>query len=233
MTFEGLQTVMAGNSVNAIAAQALGISKDLIPERLRNRLNGYIRNETIPNSMIEAAPDTSESRDYTVKPIKDGTQTYLRNIVILDTLFDDPKLVKKLILNKLKTNTREESLFNLKKVNASKLDLLQSMEPMLHEIHEFLNRDDIDWVNEEIPYPYEDGAYSSPLISANLAHAPDSSVYDQALGFFYSKSYAKALQLINSNPEAFISNDTCLLRIILEEKQTTHQEYADHLAKYS
>jgi len=220
---------MAGNSINAMAAQALGISKDLIPERLRNRLNGYIRNETIPNCMIEATPDTSESRDYTVKPIKDGTQTYLRNIVILDTLFDDPKLVKKLILNKLKTNTREESLFNLKQVNAAKLDLLQSMEPMLHKIHNFLNRDDIDWVNEEIPYPYDDGAYSSPLIAANLAHDRNPSVYDQALSLYYTESYAKALQLIKSNPKAFISNDTSLLRITLEKKLAVHQEYYDYL----
>ncbi len=222
---------MAGNSINAMTAKALGISKSLIPEKLRLRLYGY-RN-LIPDSMLGAAPDSSESRSYEKKTIKDSSETFLRNIVILDTIFDDPKIVKQLIQNKLQKDTREESLLNLKRINAAKLDLLQSMGPMLNDIYHFLSRDNINWINEEIPYPYEDGAYSSPLIAANLAHDTDPSIYDQALSLYYSKSYAAALQVINNKPVEFVGIDTSLLRVILEEKQAVHQEYADYLANFN
>ena len=224
---------MTGKSVNAVAAEALGISATLIPNKLRNRLNGYIRNKAIPESMIETASNTSQSREYEKKPIKDGSQTYLRNIVILDTLFDDPKIVKKLVLNTLKKKDREKSLFNLQYINAAKLNLLQSMGPMMSEIQDFLTRDDIDWKKEVIPYPYEDGAYSSPLIAANLLQDANPSIYDQALSHYYYKDYTAALQVVNNYPEEFMGPETSLLRIILEEKQATHQEYADYLATFN
>ena len=110
---------MADTSIKGVTAAALGVSPALIPERLRNRLNGYIRNKTIPKSMIATVPSTSESISYTPKPIQSGSQTYLRNVVILDTLFDDPKLVKKLMLNKLNNDEVNQCIVTLRQASST------------------------------------------------------------------------------------------------------------------
>ena len=224
---------MADTSVKGVTAFALGVSPALIPERLRNRLNGYIRNKTIPKSMIEDVPETTESVSYTPKPIQPGSHTYLRNIVILDTLFDDPKLVKQLMLNELKGKKLDKCLKDFLQLNTAKLDLLKSMLPMQENILSFLKKTNIDWYNEELPYPYADGEYASPLIAANLSQDTDLSVYDEALKFFLLKQYKEALLLIESQPSQFTSSESFLLKSILLQKKTQYSEYADYLEKFS
>jgi hypothetical protein len=224
---------MASNSVKGATARALGVSPVLIPERLRNRLNGYLWYKTIPQSIIDDAPEAGESVNYTPKPIQSGSHTYLRNIVILDTLFDDPKLVKQLMLNELKGKKLDDCLTGFLQLNAAKLDLLKSMQPMQESILSFLKKTDIDWHKEELPYPYTDGEYASPLIAANLNQDTDLSVYDEALKFFLSKKYKEALQLIENQPSHFTSSESSLLKSILMQKKAEHTEYADYLAKFS
>jgi hypothetical protein len=153
--------------------------------------------------------------------------------VILDTLFDDPKLVKQLMLNELKGKKLDDCLTGFLQLNAAKLDLLKSMQPMQESILSFLKKTDIDWHKEELPYPYTDGEYASPLIAANLNQDTDLSVYDEALKFFLSKKYKEALQLIENQPSHFTSSESSLLKSILMQKKAEHTEYADYLAKFS
>jgi len=223
---------MAKQSIKSETAKALGISPSYIPDRLRNRLNGYLRNNTIPKAMIEEAPKTSESHKYNPKPIKQGNHTYLRNIVFLDTLFDDPTLVKKIILNEHTETERKQCLKDLEQLNITKLDLLKSMLPMQETILSFLQRKDIDWNTEEVPYPYQDGHNASPLIAVSLSHDRDLSIYDRTLKHFFNKDYRQALDLIQSHPDEFLSNDTSLLRIMIEQKYSEYQEYANYLANF-
>lgn len=224
---------MAKQSIKSETAKALGISAAYIPDRLRNRLNGYLRNKTIPKAMIEEAPKTSESHKYNPKPIKQGNHTYLRNIVFLDTLFDDPTLVKKIILNEHTETERKQCLKELEQLNIAKLDLLKSMLPMQESILNFLQRDDIDWNTEEIPYPYAEGRYASPLIAANLNQSHDLNTYDQTLKHFLNKDYRQALDLIENNQDQFISSETSLLRVLIEQKYAEYKEYAEYLANFT
>lgn len=224
---------MASQSVRYATAKALGISPAYIPECLRNRLNGYLRNKTIPEAMIAEVPSSSDSHNYSPKPIRQGNHTYLRNVVFLDTLFDDPKIVKKIVLNKYSEEERKQVILGLKNLHIAKLDLLKSMIPMQDVILSFLQRGDIDWNSEEVPYPYQEGHNASPLIAANLSHERDLSIYDQTLKHFLNKDYRQALDLIESHPNEFIDSDSSLLRIVIEQKYTEYQEYADYLASFT
>lgn len=224
---------MASQSVKYETAKALGINPAYIPECLRNRLNGYLRNKTIPESMIAEVPSSTESHNYNPKPIRQGNHTYLRNVVFLDTLFDDPKIVKKIILKKYSEEERKQVLQELKQLHIAKLDLLKSTLPMQDAILSFLQRDDIDWNKEEVPYPYQEGHNASPLIAVNLSHERDLSIYDQTLKYFLNKDYRQALDLIKSHPNEFSDSDSSLLRIVIEQKYAEYQEYADYLASFT
>lgn len=224
---------MASQSVKYATAKALDINPAYIPECLRNRLNGYLRNKTIPETMIAEAPSSSDSHNYSPKPIRQGNHTYLRNVVFLDTLFDDPKIVKKIILNKYSEEERKQVLHELKQLHIAKLDLLKSTLPMQDSILSFLQRDDIDWNKEEVPYPYQEGYNASPLIAVNLSHERDLSIYDQTLKCFLNKDYRQALDLVKSHPNEFIDSETSLLRIVIEQKHSEYQEYANYLAQFS
>ena len=219
---------MAKNSIKDATALALGISPAYIPEGLRNKLNGYVKSGTIPSSMIDGVPLTSESHVYTPKPIISGNQTYLRNIVYLDTLFDQPKVVRGLITNTFDEKQRSNLLADLQKLNAAKLETLKSMLPVQDEIIEFLKREDIDWNTEQLPYPFEGGPNASPLIAANLSLASDLSIYDQTLKCFLNKDYRKAYDLVQENPAQFLTSDTSLLSIIINQKYAEYQEYAEY-----
>ncbi len=223
---------MAKNSIKDATALALGISPVYIPEGLRNKLNGYVKSGTIPSSMIDEVPLSSESHVYTPKPITNGNQTFLRNIVYLDTLFDQPKIVRGLITNKFDEKQRLKLLVDLQNLNAAKLDTLKSMLPVQDEIIEFLKREDIDWNTEQLPYPFEGGPNASPLIAANLSFASDLSIYDQTLKSFLSKDYRKAYDLVQNNLEQFLTSEASLLSIIINQKYAEYQEYAEYLASF-
>ena len=218
------------SSIKKAAARALGVSHALIPERLRNRLNGYLKKGIIPDSMIAAIPETSDSRDYTPKPIRQGNEVYLRNLVYLDTLFDDTKVVEKLILDKFTTKDRHQCLEDFKKLNIAKHKLLKSMLPMQDEVISFLEREDIDWATEEMPYPYVE--YASPLIAANLVKDEELSTYDQALKCFLDRDLRGGLDLISNNPSQFTSADAALLKQMINREYAQYKEYADYLASF-
>jgi hypothetical protein len=168
----------------------------------------------------------------TPRPIMSGNDTYLRNIVYLDTVFDKPKTVMGLITNKFNEKELLKLLSNLQKNNAAKLDLLKSILPAQDEIIKFLKRDDIDWTTEQLPYPFEGGPHAPQIIAANLSLASDLSIYDQTLKLFLNKGYREAYDLVQVHPEQFLTNDTSLLCMIIEQKYAEYQEYAEYLASF-
>lgn len=216
------------SSIRKETARALGVDYNLIPERLRNRLNGYVKNETIPAYMVDEVPADSESHQYTPKPITSGNHTYLKNLVFLDTLFDDTKIVKGLILNQYDYKKRRKCLEDFQRESIARLDLLKSMLPMLDSVLDFLAQDNIDWNQDELPYPYTD----SQLLSANLNQSFDLSIYDQALKSLLNKDLKSAHQLLQEHPTHFANADSMHLKCLIEQRYAEYQEYAEYLASF-
>jgi hypothetical protein len=84
-----------GNSIAAVASRALGIEQKFLPECLRNRLNYYVKDNSLKKQLLDESDKDSESIKYTSRPVRAGNKTYIRNLVILDTLFEDKKIVTK------------------------------------------------------------------------------------------------------------------------------------------
>lgn len=215
-------------SIKKEAAIALGIDHSLIPERLRNRLNGYLKNGTIPSHMVNDVPETSESHQYRPRPIVDGNQVFLRNLVFLDTLFDDTKAVKGFIHNSYTHLQRTEFLYNFQRESIAKLELFKSLIPMLDSVLEFLKQDSIEWNVDELPCPYTD----TKLMVANLSLRHDLSIYDQTLKYLLNQDLRNAYQLLQDNPEQFASTDARLLRTLIEHRYAEYSEYAEYLKNF-
>ncbi|MCZ2722359.1 hypothetical protein O1D97_12160 [Marinomonas sp. 15G1-11] len=215
-------------SIRKETAIALGIDHSLIPERLRNRLNGYLKNGTIPKSMINDVPETSESHQYTPRPIANGNQVFLRNLVFLDTLFDDTKAVKCFIHNSYTPSQRADFLNIFQRESIAKLELFKSLIPMLDTVLEFLKQDSIDWNVDELPCPYKD----SKLMVANLSLRHDLSIYDQALKFLLNQDLRNAYQLLHDNPEQFSNADAMHLKVLIEQRYAEYSEYAEYLKNF-
>ncbi|AWY01092.1 hypothetical protein A8139_14720 [Marinomonas primoryensis] len=215
-------------SIKKETAIALGIDHSLIPERLRNRLNGYLDNGTIPRSMVNDVPHTSESHKYTPRPIVDGNQVFLRNLVFLDTLFDDTKAVKRFIHNSYTHTEREEFLNTFHRESIAKLELFKSLIPMLDSILDFLEQDNIDWNVDELPCPYT----NTKLMVANLSLKHDLSIYDQTLKYLLNQDLRNAHQLLQDNPEQFANADAIHLKTLIEQRYAEYSEYAEYLKNF-
>lgn len=202
---------MAGKntSIAAVACQALGIDRNLLPERLRSRLNYYVKDKNLNAKLLDEADIKSESVDYVPKPIKAGNHIFIRNLVILDTLFEDKKLVVKW-LNGEKVNSENFEQF-AKEWKAKKL-LFQALDRRVGDLRLFLINKNIDWSQDEIPYPFSDGKYSSMELIANSIELDNqSSPYDLALKAVIDGEFGALGKLISNNPGAFISVPGILL----------------------
>tara|TARA_R110001632_G_scaffold160827_2_gene279190 strand:+ start:1899 stop:2555 length:657 start_codon:yes stop_codon:yes gene_type:complete len=215
-------------SIKKETAIALGIDHSLIPERLRNRLNGYLDNGTIPRSMVNDVPHTSESHKYTPRPIVDGNQVFLRNLVFLDTLFDDTKAVKCFIRNSYTHTQRTEFLSTFHRESIAKLELFKSLIPMLDSVLDFLKQDNIDWNVDELPCPYT----NTKLMIANLSLRHDLSIYDQTLKYLLNQDLRNAHQLLQDNPEQFANADAIHLKTLIEQRYAEYSEYAEYLKNF-
>jgi hypothetical protein len=215
-------------SIKQETAIALGIDHSLIPERLRNRLNGYLKNKTIPSSLIDNVPETSESHKYTPRPIINGNQVFLRNLVFLDTLFDDTKAVKRFIHNSYTHTEREEFLNTFHRESIAKLELFKSLIPMLDSVLDFLKQDNIDWNVDELPCPYT----NTKLMVANLSLKHDLSIYDQTLKYLLNQDLRNAHQLLQDNPEQFANVDAIHLKTLIEQRYAEYSEYAEYLKNF-
>ena len=223
---------MAGKntSIAAVACQALGIDRNLLPERLRSRLNYYVKDKNLNAKLLDEADIKSESVDYIPKPIKAGNHIFIRNLVILDTLFEDKKLVVKW-LNGEKVNSENFEQF-AKEWKAKKL-LFQALDRRIGDLRLFLINKNIDWSQDEIPYPFSDGKYSSMELIANSIELDNqSSPYDLALKAVIDGEFGALGKLISNNPGAFINEHGQWLVNLYNTKKAEYEEYSMLLNKY-
>lgn len=217
-------------SIAAVACQALEIDRNLLPERLRSRLNYYVKDKNLKAKLLDEADIKSESVDYVPKPIKEGNHIFIRNLVILDTLFEDKQLVVTW-LNGEKINTEIFEQF-AKEWKAKKL-LFQALDKRIGDLRLFLSDENIDWSQDEIPYPFNEGKYSSLEIIANsIEFDTQSSPYDLALKAVIEGEFGDLGKLITNNPDAFISEQAQWLVNLYNAKKAEYEEYSLLLNKY-
>ena len=223
---------MAGKntSIAAVACQALGIDRNLLPERLRSRLNYYVKDKKLKVKLLDEQDLKSESVDYIPKPIKAGNQVFIRNLVILDTLFEDKKLVVNW-LNGEKIDTLSFDQF-ANEWKAKKI-LFQALDKRIVDLRRFLLSENIDWSQDEIPYPFSDGKYSSMEMIANSIELDvNSSAYDLALKAVIEGEFGALGTLIIDNPNAFVSEHGEWLVKLYYSKKAEYEEYSQLLNKY-
>lgn len=223
---------MAGKnkSIAAVACQALGIDRNLLPERLRSRLNYYVKDKNLKAKLLDEADKKSESVDYVPKPIKAGNHTFIRNLVILDTLFEDKKLVVNW-LNGEKINTESFDQF-AREWRAKKL-LFQALDKRIGDLRLFLSDENIDWSKDEIPYPFSEGQYTSlEMIANTIEFDTHSSPYDLALKAVLEGEFGVLGKLITTNQDAFTSEQGQWLVTLYNTKKAEYEEYSLLLNKY-
>jgi len=224
--------VMAGKntSIAAVACQALGIDRNLLPERLRSRLNYYVKDKNLKAKLLDQQDVNSESVDYVPKPIKAGNHTFIRNLVILDTLFED----KKLVISWLNGEAMDVASFEqfASEWKAKKI-LFQALDKRVADLRTFLLSAEKDWSQDEIPYPFDEGKYSSmEMIAASIEFDTESSPYDLALKAVIQGEFGVLRDIITNNPEAFISEHGEWLVQLYHSKKAEYEEYNQLLNKY-
>lgn len=223
---------MAGknSSIAAIACQVLGIQKKFLPERLRNRLNYYVKDKNLQAKLLDQQDVNSESVDYVPKPIKAGNQTLVRNLIILDTLFED----KKLVVNWLNGKAIGSASFDqfAREWKAKKI-LFQALDKRVADLRAFLLSEEKDWSQDEIPYPFDEGKYSSmEMIAASIEFDTNASVYDLALKAVIKGEFGTLGKLLTDNPNDFISEHGEWLVQLYNSKKAEYEEYNQLLNKY-
>ena len=223
---------MAGknSSIAAIACQALGIERYLLPEKLRDRLNYYVKDKSLKNKLLDQQDVNSEAVDYVPKPIKAGNHTFIRNLVILDTLFEDKKLVVNWLNGGEIDSVKLEQFVNEWK---AKKVLFQSLDKRIPDLRDFLLQEEKDWSLDEIPYPFSEGKFSSTEMIANtIDFDSEASAYDLALKAVLIGEFGELGQLITENPNAFNSDHGEWLVQLYHSKKNEYEEYYAFLNKY-
>lgn len=219
-----------GNSIAAIASRALGIEQKFLPERLRNRLNYYVKDESLKEQLLDEADKDSDSIDYTPRPVRAGNKNFIRNLVILDTLFED----KKLVTNWL--NGAEIPQDNVEKHFAewrAKKMLYQALESRLPELGEFLSKGNIDWVKDKIPYPFSAGEFTSVELIANVITADNTpSPYDSAIKAVITNQFGELGQILDQASAEFVNGDGQWLNLLYQAKRKEYEEFNALLNKY-
>lgn len=211
-----------GNSIAAVAARALGIKLKHLPERLRTDLYAYTLRDKKIKVRLLGEPDAI---GYTSIPSGKGNKNYIRNLVILNTLFED----KKIVLGWLNGSglSKDKLQEHLAEWRAKKM-LYQALESRLPELDRFFSKDDINWAEDEIPYPFSEGEFSSvELITDSIAADNTPSPYDSALSALLNRKYEKLGQILTESSDAFINGDGQWLNQLY---QARHQEVSDYRA---
>jgi hypothetical protein len=223
---------MAGksSSIAAIACQALGIERYQLPERLRARLNYYVKDKNLKAKLLDQQDVDSEAVDYVPKPIKAGNHKFIRNLVILDTLFED----KKLVVNWLSGGEIDSANFD-KFANEwkAKKVLFQALDKRIVDLRSFLLNGEKDWSLDEIPYPFSEGKFSSTEMIANtIDFDTDASNYDLALKAVLEGEFGVLGKLITENPSAFSSDHGEWLVQLYNREKKKYEKYHEFLNKY-
>ncbi|MGB2742816.1 MAG: hypothetical protein WBC60_19910 [Cognaticolwellia sp.] len=219
-----------GKSIAAVASNALGIDQKFLPERLRNRLNYYVKDKSLKAQLLDESEPLSESVDYTPRPIRSGNNKFIRNLVILDTLFEDKKIVTSWI-NGGKIS-KEKLQQHFAEWRAKKM-LYQALESRLPEFDAFFSRDDINWVEDEIPYPFSDGEFSSVELITNVITADNNpSPYDSAIKAVITNQFGELGQILEQSSDEFRNGEGQWLNQLYIAKRKEYEEYSALLNKY-
>ena len=215
-----------GTSIAAYTAQALGISRNQLPEKLRNSLNYYLKNSDIAN-MLQQKNNDIGSPHYQDRSISGSNKIFLRNLVLMDTLFDDKKKIVKWINGDPISNHELNIYFSQWH---AKSYLYQALFNKKNELTAFFNQPSINWKTDEIPYPFNDGHFSSvDLISQSIAADPKPSLYDQALKLVVDNQIGRLGKLIEHHNDYFSLDQHCWLSDLYQAKLREHQELANLL----
>ena len=134
-------------------------------------------------------------------------------------------------LNGEKVNSENFEQF-AKEWKAKKL-LFQALDRRIGDLRLFLINKNIDWSQDEIPYPFSDGKYSSMELIANSIELDNqSSPYDLALKAVIDGEFGALGKLISNNPGAFISEHGQWLVNLYNTKKAEYEEYSMLLNKY-
>ena len=219
-----------GKSIAAVASHTLGIELNLLPKRLRNRLNYYVKDKSLKAQLLDQPEPLSESRTYKPKPIRSGNKKFIRNLVILDTLFEDKKIVTSWVNGEKISKEKLQQYFA--EWRAKKL-LYQALESRLPMLDAFFSRDDINWVEDEIPYPFSDGEFSSVELIANVITADSNpSPYDNAIKAVITNQFGELGQILEQSSDEFRNGEGQWLNQLYIAKRKEYEEYSALLNKY-
>jgi len=225
-----------GKSIAAVAARALGIETKYLPERLRNRLNSYVRDERLKALLFdeeESALDAQyspSSRGRTSRPVRAGNISLVRNLVILDTLFED----KSIITGWLKgEEIAEETLEQYFTEWRTKKILYETLVSRLPELKCFFSKRNINWAKDEIPYPFSEGKFSADKLIADVVTADKHpSPYDLALKAVLTNQFGELRRILEQSPDEFLNGEGQWLNLLYQSKRNEYEEYYELLNKY-
>jgi len=219
-----------GKSIAAVAAKALGIEPKYLPERLRNRLNYYVKDNSLKARLLDESEPSSEAVRNTSRPIRAGNQNFVRNLVILDTLFEDKKLVVRWLNGGEISNEQLQHYFT--EWRAKKI-LYQALESRLPELGDFFSQANINWSKDEIPYPFREGAFSSIELIADLITADNDPIpHDRAIKAVLTNQFGEVGRILEQYPDEFINGDWQWLNLLYQAKRKEYEEYYALLNKY-
>lgn len=225
-----------GKSIAAVAARALGIETKYLPERLRNRLNSYVRDERLKALLFDEeeakldAQNSPSASDRTSRPVRAGNTNLVRNLVILDTLFED----KSIITGWLKgAEISEEILDQYFTEWRTKKILYQTLEARLPKLKCFFSKRDINWAKDEIPYPFSEGKFSADKLIADVVTADENpSSYDRALKAVLINQFGELGRILDQSPDEFLNGERQWLILLYQAKRKEYEEYYALLNKY-
>jgi hypothetical protein len=219
-----------GKSIAAVAAKALGIEPKYLPERLRNRLNYYVKDSSLKARLLDEPDPLSEAAHRTSRPIRDGNQNFVRNLVILDTLFEDKKIVIGWLNGEEISSEQLQHYFT--EWRAKKV-LYQALETRLPELGDFFSQANINWSEDVIPYPFREGVFSSVELIADVITADNNpSPYDSALNAVLTHQFGQLGRILEQSPEAFINGEGQWFNLLYQAKRKEYEEYYALLNKY-
>lgn len=220
-----------GNSIAAVAAKALDIDKKMLPEKLRSRLNYYVKDKALKSLFIDEEQVYSEANKYTSRPVRSGNLNFVRNLIFLDILFEDKKKIVDWLVNGNALSKKDLKEYYLEWKH--KKQLYQKLDSQISVLDTFFSKKDIDWRNEKVPYPFSGNEFNSTeLIIESISADSNPSSYDQAIKALINNEYAQLKLVLDQASESFINGEGKWLRLLYDAKLKEFEDYHSLLKKY-
>ena len=94
------------------------------------------------------------------------------------------------------------------------------------QLDAFFSRDNINWVEDEIPYPFSDGEFSSVELIANVITADSNpSPYDSAIKAVITNQFGELGQILEQSSDEFRNGEGQWLNQLYTAKRKEYEEY--------